>query len=216
MIYKMASAKKPNAYIKFVRENRERIAKKYPNATPQEIMKYVAAAYRSKSGKGKRGGAKSAEEILKDAIPVKADVNKLIGHPTPDGQTWYKNDKVEADFKTHKIYAKNPGTHIQDNVNNIFTKDGYIYIDKRYGTPLMKGVGFGPFANYKNTGGNIGVTDVINTALTAGYYNDIKKWYDQSALKFILDPLYDYVAPQVKEAVIKGIKDKMAGKGKKK
>ncbi len=169
----------PNAYIEFVKKNRAAIAKKHPNASPQEIMSLVAAEYKKKPvSKVKKGRGAKLEDIA-TGIPV--DLNKLVGTTAPDGKSkWYKNDTVSSRAVDDQgfFYEADPGKNLQDNVNNLYYKDGKIWLSKRYMTPLMKSVGMARWYNYKNPG-NMGLlrglvegaTNIDNYKVAAQYYN---------------------------------------------
>lgn len=171
----------PNAYIEFVKKNRASVAKKHPNAKPTEVMKLVAAAYRSKAGKGKmKGRGKSLEAILKDdAFPVPvADLNNMVGKIAPDGKSkWYKNDTPGEYPGT---YAADPGKSLMDNVNNLFYKDGAIWINKRFNTPFTKPFSpFSPLGNYKNPG-KLGFFEAIPKGIfNLDNYRVAKQYWDK-------------------------------------
>jgi len=198
----------PNAYIKYVSENRARVAAKHPGKSPQEIMKLVAAEYRAKKGV-KKGRGKSLEAILKeDAFPVKGNPDNLVGKPTPDGKSvWYKNDKP-GEFPG--TYAADPGRHLQDNVNNIFTKDGNIYINKRFMTPLMKGFGFGPLLNYKNPGKLGFMGGLVKGVLDpSNYATAYKFWEDNLAgpLSIVTKPISSLIGGKIGDAFNDALKN---------
>lgn len=201
----------PNVYAKFVSDNYARIAAKNPGKTPQEHMKLIAADYRAKHGLKKpakkvvkKGRGKSTAEILKnDAIKIEGNPDNLVGKPTPDGKNvWYKYD-VPGKFPGS--YAAAPGKHIMDNVNNIYTKDGAIYINKRFMTPFMKnmaGLG-GELYNYKNPG-RLGFFEAIPRALFDGdnykIAYDYWKKYIAPAANIVLKPVGALIGGKIEGA----------------
>lgn len=192
----------PNAYIKYVSENRARVAAKHPSKSPQEIMKLVAAEYRAKKGV-KKGRGKSLEAILKeDAIAVPGNPDNLVGKPTPDGKgVWYKYDVPDEFPGTYKAA---PGKHMLDNVNNIFTKDGNVFINKRFGTPFMKGVGFGPLTNYKNPGKLSFFGGLVKGALDPSNYGVAYKFWKENLagpLGFVVNPISSLIGAKAGDAL---------------
>lgn len=196
----------PNAYIEFVKKNRASVAKKHPNAKPTEVMKLVAAAYRSKAGKGKmKGRGKSLEAILKDdAFPVPvADLNNMVGKIAPDGKSkWYKNDTPGEYPGT---YAADPGKSLMDNVNNLFYKDGAIWINKRFNTPFTKPFSpFSPLGNYKNPG-KLGFFEAIPEALfNLDNYRVAKQYWDKIVAPIagvVLNPIASVIGKKAGDAL---------------
>lgn len=197
----------PNAYIEFVKSHREAIAKKHPNAKPTEVMKLVAAEYRKKTGTKKvmKGKGKSVDEILKEqSFSVKGDPNNLVGKIAPDGVSlWYKYD---VPGKMPGTFAAAPGKHILDNVNNLYTKDGKIFINTRFNSPMMKNVAGlgGPLMNYKNPG-KLGFFEAIPKAAFDGdNYKVAKQYWDKyiaPAAGIVLNPLASIIGKKAGDAL---------------